>query len=273
MRNVGVLLLWLIIQSCSTPDKHPGFKEVEPGLFLKLISFEHESLRNPEAQCYIYECYYKMVANDTLEQTFHDNLPGWISQDDVRLETLKDYLNYLSEGDSAIFIDERQLLNADSSTHIYLSLHRCYSPESFNLFYANWLNIREMQEQKRISDYVAGQGFTNSLVQPAVWYKIDVSGTGNPLSFGDVMEITYRGSFLTGEPMDEMDEVLAFVLGEEGQVIDGLTYGLIGAVPGEKRTIVISSQFAFGDSGSSTGIIPPFTPLVYEVEILEPVVQ
>jgi FKBP-type peptidyl-prolyl cis-trans isomerase FkpA len=273
MKNLGILLFWLIIQSCTTPEKHPGFKEVEPGLFIKLISFEHESLRNPETQCYIYECYFKMIADDTLRQSFHDDLPGWITQDDIRLETLKDFLGYLNEGDSAVFIDERQQLNTDSATQIYLSLHRCFSPESFNVHYAKWLNLREMNEQKRIADFVSGQGFTNSLVQPAVWYRIDVSGTGNPLDFGRLIEITYRGSFLTGQPMDEMDEVLAFVLGQEGQVIDGLTYGLVGAVPGEKRTIVIPSQFAFGDSGSSTGLIPPFTPLVYEVEVLEQVVQ
>lgn len=273
MKNIGALLFWLIIQSCSTPEKYPGFKEVEPGLFLKLISFEHESLRNSEAQCHIYECYFRMIANDTLWQSFHDNLPGWIAQDDIRLETLKDYLIYLNEGDSAVFIDERQQLNTDSATQIYLSLHRCFSPESFNMQYAKWLNLREMQEQNRISDFVTGQGFTNALVQPAVWYRIDVSGTGSPLSFGNLIEITYRGSFLTGQIIDEMDELLAFELGEDGQVIDGLTYGLIGAVPGEKRTIVIPSQFAFGDSGSSTGIIPPFTPLVYEVEVMEPVIQ
>jgi FKBP-type peptidyl-prolyl cis-trans isomerase len=273
MRNVRLLLILLIFQSCADPEKHPGFKEVTPGLFLKLISFEQHTQRDPEKQCHVLESYYTMIANDTLEQIFYDNLPGWITLEDVRLETLNDYLSYLSEGDSAVFIDERKLLNSDSATQVFISLHRCFSPESFNQHYAKWLNMREMQEQNRISKFVTAQGFTSAIVQPAVWYRTDVTGTGKPLTFGDMIEVTYRGSFLTGQPMDEMDEVFAFVLGQEGQIIDGLTFGLIGASRGEKRTIVIPSQFAFGDSGSSTGIIPPFTPLVYEVQVLETVVQ
>jgi FKBP-type peptidyl-prolyl cis-trans isomerase len=37
---------------------------------------------------------------------------------------------------------------------------------------------------------------------------------------------------------------------------------------GEKSLFIIPSDLAFGNSGSSTGIIPPFTSLIFEVEIL-----
>jgi FKBP-type peptidyl-prolyl cis-trans isomerase FkpA len=39
--------------------------------------------------------------------------------------------------------------------------------------------------------------------------------------------------------------------------------------PGEKSLFIIPSHMAFGQEGSSTGIVPAFTPVIFEVEIIE----
>ena len=36
---------------------------------------------------------------------------------------------------------------------------------------------------------------------------------------------------------------------------------------GEKALVILPSDLAFGETGSSTGIIPPFTSLLFEVEL------
>ena len=38
---------------------------------------------------------------------------------------------------------------------------------------------------------------------------------------------------------------------------------------GEKAKIIIPSQLAFGENGSSTGIVPPYTSVIYEVTMLK----
>ena len=37
---------------------------------------------------------------------------------------------------------------------------------------------------------------------------------------------------------------------------------------GEKALFIMPSELAFGENGSSTGIIPPFTSLIFEVELV-----
>ena len=44
---------------------------------------------------------------------------------------------------------------------------------------------------------------------------------------------------------------------------------LIGLMnEGSTVRIVIPSHLAFGESGSANGLVPPYTPLVYEIELL-----
>jgi FKBP-type peptidyl-prolyl cis-trans isomerase FkpA len=39
--------------------------------------------------------------------------------------------------------------------------------------------------------------------------------------------------------------------------------------PGGKAKIIIPSYLAYGERGSSTGTVPPFTPVVYQVHLIE----
>ena len=38
---------------------------------------------------------------------------------------------------------------------------------------------------------------------------------------------------------------------------------------GERSIFILPSQIGFGESGSSTGIIPPYTSTIFEVELIE----
>lgn len=56
-----------------------------------------------------------------------------------------------------------------------------------------------------------------------------------------------------------------FLLGA-GQVIEGWDRGLVGVKPGGIRRLVVPSSLGYG--GIRQNQIPPFTPLVFEVEIV-----
>ena len=38
---------------------------------------------------------------------------------------------------------------------------------------------------------------------------------------------------------------------------------------GELSLFILPSAIAFGATGSSTGIVPPYTPVIFEIELLE----
>ena len=64
-----------------------------------------------------------------------------------------------------------------------------------------------------------------------------------------------------------MEEPFVFNLGDPDQVIEGFETGLQLMRKRGKARFIIPSQLGFGDKGSSTGIVPPFATLVYEVEL------
>ena len=60
----------------------------------------------------------------------------------------------------------------------------------------------------------------------------------------------------------------SFVWGEDGQMIPGIINALSHMKAGGKAKIILPSPLAFGANGSSTGIVPPHTPVIYEVELI-----
>lgn len=91
-------------------------------------------------------------------------------------------------------------------------------------------------------------------------------GKGSP-SYGDEISCHYVGTFLNGTEFDSSyrrGEPLTFQI---GQVIEGWNEILMQMSKGEKRRVLIPSYLAYGEQGAG-GVIPPNSPLVFEVELL-----
>lgn len=257
----------LALASCST-NKHPDFREVSPGLYLKLLSFDSD--QKATDSCAVYEIYVHApdsVSRVQLNPQTKDNLPQWLKADDSTLHRLKRYLQYIQPGDSVLFIDEHFEGEKDT-IGFALWWKSCYTATEFEEVYAEWLEDREVREAHRIRLFALDNGFISSIVHPRVLYRLDETGKGDILNYGHEIAIEYSGYFLNGEPFDDAGNSMTFELGTEGQILKGLEYGLIGARPGETRSVVIPSIFAFGERGSAAGIVPPFTPVWYQVKVL-----
>lgn len=269
MKQIGTLGLLICVAFWSCKPKFPGYKKVDDQLYYKLLAFGEPA--STADSCGVFEVY-THTADSALAEQFRfssrDNLPKWISKKDSIYSRLQPYLVHMNPGDSAKFILDRKGRAPLSLTVFWKN---CYSATQFDEVYETWMQNRRLYEENRIRHYALEKGFSSSLVQPAVIYRVEQSGSGSPLSYGDRIAIHYSGYFLNGQRFDDSQrggEALVFELGTDGQVIAGLEYGLIGAKRGEVRSVVIPSVFAFGEKGSSTGIVPPYTPVLYEVQIL-----
>lgn len=115
-------------------------------------------------------------------------------------------------------------------------------------------------------------------------YFDNKTGTGEAAKNGDLIEINFQGwlikdssnlgddwsvdttkninmfanSYVMGEPVK-------FILGSDS-FIKGSEEGMVGMMPGGKRTIIIPSKLAYGENGM--GPIPPNTNLKVVVELL-----
>lgn len=104
-------------------------------------------------------------------------------------------------------------------------------------------------------------------------YKVTLNkGNGVKVSAGDTVSLHYEGKFLNGKYFDSTKKnrkAFSFVYGREWQLIKGLENAVGMMEEGERSVFILQSDMAFGAEGSSTGIIPPYTSLIYEVELLK----
>jgi putative hemolysin len=102
--------------------------------------------------------------------------------------------------------------------------------------------------------------------------KIETTGegTGEKADSGNTVAVHYVGKLTEdGTQFDsslERNIPYSLTLGE-GSVITGWEYGLIGMRVGEKRTLTIGPDLAYGETGY--GVIPPSATLIFEIVMLE----
>ncbi|WP_026904119.1 FKBP-type peptidyl-prolyl cis-trans isomerase [Pedobacter glucosidilyticus] len=109
-------------------------------------------------------------------------------------------------------------------------------------------------------------------------------GTGVQPKPGDSVMVNYTGKLVSGKVFDtSLPEVakknniynparepyttLNLVIGQ-GNVIPGFDEGVLKMKKGGKSVLLIPSALAYGEQGMQGGMIGPFTPLVFEIELV-----
>ncbi|MCC7331868.1 MAG: FKBP-type peptidyl-prolyl cis-trans isomerase [Flavobacteriales bacterium] len=148
-----------------------------------------------------------------------------------------------------------------------IKIQKYLSREELNSFLER--NDHELVEQVKLKKYLT---FINTYQnRNGVIFIPEKNGTGETVSEGKTVWVHYTGSFLNGIVFDNTYNRSSFEYqyGTPNQMIKGFEIALSGMKKNEKAKIIIPSQLAFGDKGSATGIVPPFTTVVYELEIID----
>lgn len=87
--------------------------------------------------------------------------------------------------------------------------------------------------------------------------------TNESLKSGDNVTVKYNGMFLNEKSFDSGS--FGLVIGS-ASAISGFTEGISKLKKGEKAKLIFPSTLGYGSTGNSS--IPPYTPLIFDVEIV-----
>ncbi len=130
----------------------------------------------------------------------------------------------------------------------------------------------EREEREKIDSYLASHPDQDFELKPSGLYYLEINpGDGQALQTHDTACIKYTGKFLSGTVFDTnvfsngtIDTLFAPV--NEGYLVAGYDEGLTYMTEGGKSLMLIPSSLAYGPTG--WGLIPGYTPLFFEVELL-----
>ena len=126
-----------------------------------------------------------------------------------------------------------------------------------------------MKENEMIAKYIAEKQITPSKSSSGLMYIISEPGTGEQAQAGKTVKVHYTGRLLDGTKFDsslDRNDPIEFKLGQ-GMVIKGWDEGIALLKVGGKALLIIPSNLAYGSRGAG-GVIPPFSPLTFEVELV-----
>ncbi len=105
-----------------------------------------------------------------------------------------------------------------------------------------------------------------SVTESGLQYAIAEQGGGVRPGAKDTVKVNYVGKLIDGTVFDQSSEPVTFSL---DRVIKGWAEGLQLINEGGKATLFIPYDLAYGIRGTGDGKVPPYSTLIFDVELLE----
>lgn len=275
-----IFLITIIFISCKN-NSFEGYRKLDKNVYYKLVKFG-ESERRPSEGDYVVSYLHLMNCSDSV-------IYKGIKQFKIEKNKNEIYecLKILSKDDCAIFIlpvkkhllsildvSMPELIKNDKYFKLKIELLNIQTDEEFNKekeAFVKWIENFNEYEKIILKQYIENSRLNVEPDSSGIYRLVIKKGNDKKVRNGSLVTVHYEGKFLNGKFFDstkKRNQPFEFVYGTECQMIKGL-YDAIGKMTeGEKDIVIIPSELAFGEKGSSTGIIPPYTSLVFEVEIL-----
>jgi FKBP-type peptidyl-prolyl cis-trans isomerase len=170
--------------------------------------------------------------------------------------------------------------SSDSIVTFYIYIDKIFTPDEYEIKgkeFMVWMQQNTVKPNDyslqiyQIEEHIRAHKWAMENTPNGLFYKwIKKNPMGKKISFGSAVSIQYKGSFLSGEVFNNTfgtKQYLDFYIGQEMQVLKGIEEALLLMRDGEKMALLLPSWLAFGEEGNSTGIIPPNTPVYYELTV------
>lgn len=254
------LLFCCLWTSCGS--KYEGFHEVSEGLYRKVYQIGDEQY--PLKKGMVAICDLRVLENGM--QIFFDSNKA-IYLDDEQEPFLTRVLTTMLKDDSACYVYEQ----GATLQYYCLKVLKLYSKKAYEDSLADYHLRSEQRELMDLTEYLNNSA--GKWVSMLGLYVLDPETTEyvKLAKKGQIYTVHYKGTLLNGKVFDSTylrGAPFTFKYGDPGQVLKGFEIAISRMKKGAKSKIILPSHLGFGEEGSSDGRIPPYTSLIYEIELI-----
>lgn len=277
-----VLILGLLFTFCHR-KKTTGYTRHPGGYYHQLLAFtSEEAIYHPGDVAWL-SAVFRTQGDSVFWDSDNDlNDRFYIRLDSSINDRFRSHVSTCAEGDSASLLlspadffswqfnsDSIPFFSAgDTVVKVNFRIKKVMSPAAFRAAGSDLLR----EENRRIADYFNSKMDKELARDPLGFYWLQRPGTEEGTTTvreGDFVSLTYEGTYLNGRYLESSGGTFELVYGTPDQLLKGLNYVIGKLKLGQTAKILLPSRLAFGESGSSNGIVPPYTPLVYTIKICE----
>jgi peptidylprolyl isomerase len=273
-KNLLIVLIGTIL-ICSCERGYKGYEKSNTGLYYR-FHVENPTNHVPENNEIISMTMSIRTEKDSIIQAPRHFLTAM--QSPKYKGDIYDAISMMHEGDSATFIiNARQYYTTynygqvpdfarNEKTMLWVTI-KIDSVLTFEQYQLAVTRAKLEQEKTLIEQYLQEHNLEASPLENGMYYIETKKGNGASPQTGQTCVMNYTGTFLNGDIFDTSvgRGPFEFPLGM-GRVIQGWDLGVAMMREGGKAILVLPSYLAYGERGAGT--IPPNTPLVFEVELL-----
>lgn len=282
---VMLMALGSVFVSCqSGSDKFSGFKQTDDGLYYKFhtkgtdtvvpklgdyVTIDMIYYADEDSIMFDSKMLPQVMKIPMIEPTYKGDI-----YDGFSMMHVGDSVTFMCDSDSVFTKLFRMPMlppGLDSVEYLYfqIKLNEIESVEAVMAAQKEELKRREAEETKLRYDYIANNYPDVQPIASGLYYIETKEGKGSTPSNGQKVKVHYKGMFMDGTVFDsslDSGKPIEFPLGV-GQVIKGWDEGIGIMREGGKAVLIIPSNIAYGPNGR--GSIPPYTTLVFEVELVD----
>ena len=126
-------------------------------------------------------------------------------------------------------------------------------------------------ETQKIEEYIKANGITEEPTETGLYIIRQEEGEGDLVQWGDTVSVHYILGNLNGDEVESSynyGQPISFKVGNN-MMIPAIEEALMTMAPGAKVTLVSPSALAFGEYEVDKDLLPAYSPLVIELELVE----
>lgn len=280
--GLAMLAVTVVFVGCNN-SKYPGFKKMENGVHLKYHT-KGEGDKKPALNSVVtLDMNYGL--GDTLlfesskmpeplkfpviEPTFEGDLYAALT-----LLNVGDSVTVAFPADSFFMVmagmpQSPEFVKPEATMYFDIKLKAVQTEEEINAEQHAMLEKMKAQEQEVLKSYLAEKQITTAPLASGLYYIETKKGSGVQPKPGDVMKVRFSVSMIEGFPLfSNFDKEPMDI--EYGQPFDtkGFDEALTYLRKGTKASLIVPSHLAF-DSVGRNQMIPPYSTMLYEVELVD----